>query len=92
MVAAARRTAAQDAHVGAAAAEVDRHARADLRLARVRVALQQRLGAHHHAGDAVAALGGLLVDEGALHRAGGGRGAEAFDRAHLAAFGGGERQ
>ena len=34
-----------------------------------RVGVQQRLGAHHHAGDAVAALRRLLVDEGTLHQA-----------------------
>ena len=34
------------------------------------VALEQRLRAHDHAGDAVAALRGLLVDEGVLQRPG----------------------
>ena len=40
----------------------------DLGFGRLRVALEQRLRAHHHAGDAVAALRRLLLDEGALHR------------------------
>ncbi len=36
----------------------------------LRIALEQRLRAHHHAGNAKAALRGLLLDESALHRAG----------------------
>ena len=61
----------QDAHVRAAAAQVGLQRRADLGVRR-RCGLfsQQRLRPHDHAGDAVAALRGLLFDEGALHRAG----------------------
>ena len=72
---------AQDAHVGAAAAEVGRQMGADLLLGRARVALEQRLGAHDHAGDAVAALRRLLGLEGVLQRAGLVVGAQAFERA-----------
>src|SRR4051795_10692268 len=59
---------------------------ADVRLARAGFALEQRLGAHHHAGDAVAALRGLRLDEGLLHRSRFFRRAEAFDRADLASL------
>jgi hypothetical protein len=41
---------------------------ADLVLARVRVARQQRDGADDHAGNAIAALGRLLLEEGARDR------------------------
>src|SRR5215831_6599840 len=62
-----------DAHIGAAPAEVRRWRRvrvrvADLRLGRARDALQQVDRDHHHAALAVAALRNLLVDPGLLHR------------------------
>ena len=60
---------AQDAHVRAAAAEVRVHVPPDLGRRRRGIRFEQRLRAHHHAGDAVAALRGLLFDERALHRA-----------------------
>ena len=41
---------------------------ADLRVGRLGIPLQQGLGPHHHAGDAIAALRRLLLDEGALDR------------------------
>ena len=33
----------------------------------IRLAIEKRLGPHHHARDAITALRGLLRDEGALH-------------------------
>jgi hypothetical protein len=51
----------------------------------VRHARQQGLRAHHHPGDAIAALRRLLLDEGALYRAGLIRRAETFDRGDLTA-------
>ena len=50
--------------MGAAAAQIGFECGADLGVARGGLALQQRLRAHHHARDAVAALRRLLVDEG----------------------------
>ena len=58
-------------------------ARASARISRVGrlgIPLQQRLRPHHHAGDAVAALRRLLLDEGALDRRRRLDGAEAFQR------------
>src|SRR6267378_4322996 len=40
----------------------------DLALARAGIAVEQRLGGHDHAVAAIAALAGLLLDEGALQR------------------------
>lgn len=73
--------------MGAAATQVVGQFLADLAVAGVRVAIQQRLGGHHHAVDAVAALGGLFVDEGLLQRMGMGGIAESFEGNHLAAHG-----
>ena len=53
------------------------------RLARLLVLGQERRRLHDHAVDAVAALRGLLVDEGLLHRMRLLRRAEAFERHHL---------
>src|SRR5262245_25593586 len=58
-----------DPVVGAAAAEIAVEAGADVLFARPRIGVEQRLGRHDHAVAAVAALGGLLGDEGALQRA-----------------------
>ena len=52
-----------DAVVGPAAADVAVQGLPDLRLRRARVPPQERDRLHHHAVDAVAALGGLLGDE-----------------------------
>src|SRR5436853_2213992 len=52
--------------------------------ARARLALEERLRAHHHAGNAVAALRGLRLDEGLLHRSRLLSRAKAFYRADLA--------
>src|SRR5678816_1165883 len=57
---------AHDAVMRPAAAEVRGKRLAHVHLARFRVAVEQRLGAHDHAVDAIAALHGLLGDEGAL--------------------------
>ena len=56
-------------------------------LGRMRIVLQQCLRPHHHAGDAVAALRRLFLDEGVLHRVH----AEPLDRADVAAGQRGER-
>src|SRR5262249_8950197 len=57
-----------DPIVGAAAAQVAVQAGPAVLLARVRIAVEQRLGGHDHAVDAVTALSRLLGDEGALQR------------------------
>src|SRR5262249_61015282 len=57
---------ANDAVVGAAAAEVARKRRAHVRLARPRIAVKQFLRRHDHAIDAVAALRRLLRNESLL--------------------------
>ena len=56
----------EDLQMRAAAAEVMRQRRADLRLRRARVAPEQRDRRHDHAVEAVAALRALLGDEGGL--------------------------
>ncbi len=48
--------------------------------------------AHHHSGNAVTALRGLFLDEGALHRPGLVEGAEALDGAHTARAHGRDRR
>ena len=52
----------------AAAAQIELELGPDLRIGRFGIPLQQGLGAHHHAGDAISALRRLLLDEGALDR------------------------
>src|SRR5579863_5648290 len=52
----------------AAAAEIVGQSRLDLGRGRLRGLVQEGLGLHDHAVHAIAALGGLLLDEGALHR------------------------
>ena len=54
---------AQDPDVGAAAAEVAGECLADVGVVRLCVLRQEGGGRHHHARDAVAALGRLLLDE-----------------------------
>jgi len=51
-----------------AAAEMDGERFADLLVGRIRVPVEQRLRPDDHARNAVAALGGLLVDERLLDR------------------------
>ena len=72
--------------MGAAAAQIEFELGADLRFGRFGVPLQQGLRPHHHAGDAVAALRRLLVDEGLLQLAGPLGRAEALDRGDAPAF------
>src|SRR5262249_17108898 len=55
---------ADDAVVGAAAAEIERQALAHLGFARTWLVVEQGLRGHQHAVDAIAALRRLLVDEG----------------------------
>ena len=54
--------------VGTAAAEMTGQRLADIGVGRTRFLIQQFLGLHDHAVDAIAALRGLLVDEGLLQR------------------------
>ena len=61
-------TARDDAVVGAAAAEIAGERLAHVGFGRLRLAVEQLLGRHDHAVDAVAALRRLLVDEGLLQR------------------------
>jgi hypothetical protein len=76
---------AHHARVRAAAAQVARHALADLRLVGAGVALQQRHRRDHHARRAIAALRRLLGHEGALHRVRRGARAQAFGGLHALA-------
>src|SRR4029079_1681741 len=75
-----RHARAQPPHVGAATAQVAVECRADVRLARLLVALQERGSAHDHSVCAVAALRDLLIDEGGLQRMRLFRRAEPFER------------
>src|SRR5262245_10843896 len=54
---------ANDAVMGAAAAEIGRQRRAHIRRVRLRIAVEQLLGGHDHAIGTVAALRRLLLDE-----------------------------
>ena len=74
---------ADDPAVGAASAQVLRQRLAHLGCRRVRVVIEQILRRHDHAVDAIAALGGLLVDEGLLQRMRLVDGAEPLDRGDL---------
>src|SRR3954465_8946469 len=60
----------EDADMGAAAAEIAVERRDDLLVARGLFLLQQRVRRHQDAVDAIAALGGLLVDERLLQGVG----------------------
>src|SRR5438445_8352165 len=73
-----------DAQMRAAAAKVVRQLGFDLLFRRLRVALQQGGGLHDHAVDAVAALHGLLLDEGLLDWMRIRVRAQPFERHHLA--------
>src|SRR5580704_15967676 len=57
-----------DLRVRAATAEIVGERRLDLRRRRFGDLVQERLGLHDHSVQAITALGGLLFDEGALHR------------------------
>ena len=71
---------AQDADVAAAAADVVVERVGDLVPRRRRVMVEQRLGRDQDAGQAIAALAGLLVEKGLLQRVRPLRRAEPFDR------------
>src|SRR5215510_4675665 len=73
----------QDAHVGAAAAEIVGERLANVGVARLAVAREQRHRFHDHAIDAVAALRRLCIDEGLLHRMRPLRRAQALERDDL---------
>src|SRR5215468_6545488 len=72
-----------DIDVAGAAAEIARDRLADVLLARVLVALEERHTRHHHARSAVAALQSVLLGEALLHRMQLSALLEAFDRTHL---------
>src|SRR5882672_1559196 len=74
---------ADDPVMGPAAAQIAGKSEPDLGLARLLVAVEQRLGQHDHAGDAVAALRRLLLNESGLQRVRSLDGAEAFERGDL---------
>ncbi len=76
----------------AAATKIRLHVGADLVFIGLGDAIEQRLGAHDHACDAVATLGGLLGGEGLLQAPRRGRTAQSFDRAHLAPQQGADRR
>src|SRR5258708_1405856 len=61
---------ADDPVMGPAAAEIAAQSESDLGLARVRVTVKNRFGHRDHAGNAVAALRRLLLDESGLQRVG----------------------
>ena len=69
--------------MGTAAAQIAGKSEPDLGLARLLVAVEQRFGQHDHAGDAVAALRRLLLNESGLQRVRPLDGAEAFERGDL---------
>src|SRR5665647_1413116 len=58
---------ADDFDMRAAPAQIVAQRLEHLGLSRMRAAQQQRLGAHDHAVEAIAALRGLFPDEGVLH-------------------------
>ncbi|MNP51905.1 hypothetical protein D3C76_1462600 [compost metagenome] len=78
--------------MGAAAAEIGRQLVANLRLAGVRIAVEQGLGRHDHAVHAVATLRRLLLNESLLHRVRVLTGADAFEGGDFPAFGTGQRE
>ena len=81
-----------DAHMGAAAAQIAVQRLLDVVARRMRIPVEQRLRGHDHATDAVAALGGLLVDESLLQLARMLLRAEPLEGGDLLAFGRGERR
>src|SRR3546814_21148732 len=76
---------AHDPEMRSAAAEITLQRLLDVAVARIGVFVEQRLRGHDHAVDAVAALRGLLVDEGLLARVRLVDRAEPFERRYLAA-------
>ena len=78
--------------MGAAAAQIAIQRLLDVIAGRMRILVEQGLRGHDHAADAVAALRGLLVNEGLLKLARILLRAEALERGDLLAFGKGERR
>jgi hypothetical protein len=76
---------AHDVFVAGAAAKRTRDRLADLGLRRLRVAVEQPAGGHHHRRRAEPALQPVLVHEALLDRVELGIALQPFDRAHLAA-------
>src|ERR1700722_11577090 len=74
---------ADDPVMGSATAQIARKSQPDLGLARLLVAVEQRLGEHDHAGGAVAALCRLLRYESGLQGVRPFEGTEAFERGDL---------
>src|SRR2546425_2475500 len=74
-----------DSQMGSTAAQILRERGTNLLLAGLAVGLQQGRGLHDHAVDAVAALGGLLVNERLLQRVRLSRRAQPFERHDLPA-------
>src|SRR5690606_3762649 len=74
-----------DGLIAGAAAQVAGQRVGDLLPARVGVVVEQRLGDHDHAGGAVAALDGVLLEEGLLQRVQLISGVQPFEGEHLAA-------
>ncbi len=66
--------------MSAAPAKVGLHVRADFRIARIRLPIQQGLGPHDHARDAIAALRRLFQLERPLNDSGVRRRPQSFDR------------
>src|SRR5438874_6230692 len=69
--------------VGPAAAQIASKCQLDLGFARLLFAVEQRFGHHDHAGDAVAALYRLLLDESGLQRVRLLDGTDTFERRYL---------
>ena len=63
----------------AAAADIAIERGRDLRARRRRILVEQRLGRNHDAGETIAALAGLLVDEGLLQRVRASRASQSLD-------------
>ena len=78
--------------MGPAATEIGRQRLADLRIAGIGHPGEQRLGGHHHAWDAIAALRRLLFDKGLLQGMGSIGRTQAFQGQQLATGKGRRRQ
>ncbi len=69
-----------NSHVGAAAAEIAAEAGANFVVGGIRVVIEIGFGGHDEAGRAVAALLGVVIDEGLGDRMGMGGSGDAFER------------
>lgn len=72
-----------DARITAAAADIGRHAVANIGVAGIRILLQERNRAHDLAGLAVAALDHVRIDPGELDALPDRKGVRGLDRHHL---------